>query len=253
MKKLVLSGFAFAFLSSGALASPFAYATNYVQDLLQIDLNSPATVLIGNIGFAAQELAQTSSGQLFATNNTGKLFNVTGAIVTPVANLGSLSVGSMDSTGSTLWGYDNASQRLFEYDPIATSFVQWSPVLGLSNVNALCIDSNGEFLFVDAVGSVDKFGKITNGTWGVSLINPNMGLQDHCEAMDFLADGNLYAVVLQDYRYQINPLTGAAISGFNSGTHRDWADMTGPTSVPEPSSLMVLGMGLWLVRRRKTA
>lgn len=252
--KLLLPIGATAFIAVSAHAAPFAFATSYTQQLMRIDLNSAATVVLGTIGFAAQGLAATSSGQLYATNNAGNLFNVTGAVVTPVASLGALDVGAMDSAGSTLWGYDNNSQRLFEYDPISTSFLQWSTPTGIGNVKAMAIDPSGDFLIIANTGSVDKFGKIQYSTWTPTMINPNMALPDHCEAIDFLSDGNLYAAVLQDYRYQIDPLTGNAISGFWSGTHRDWADMT-TVPVPEPATLALLFGGFGLValaaRRRK--
>lgn len=246
---LVLS--AIAVLAASAPAAPFAYVTTYTQLLMRIDLQSAATVTVGTLGFTAEGLAATSSGRLYATNPNGNLFDVTGGVVTPVAPLGALSVGSMDSAGSTLWGYDNTSQRLFEYDPISTSFLQWSTPLSIPNLKALVIDSSGDFLFIANAGSVDKYGKITNGTWAVSLINPNMGLADHCEAMDFLSDGNIYAAVLGDIRYQIDPVTGSQISGFNSGVHRDWGDMTS-VPVPEPATLLLVGLGsAYLTRRRK--
>ncbi len=252
--KLLLPIGATAFIAVSAHAAPFAFATSYTQQLMRIDMNSSATVVLGTIGFAAQGLAATSSGQLYATNNAGNLFNVTGGIATPVAALGALDVGAMDSTGSTLWGYDNNSQRLFEYDPIALNFVQWSTPTGIGNVKAMAIDSSGDFLIIANAGAVDKFGKIQNGTWSTTLINPNMALPDHCEAIDFLSDGNLYAAVLQDYRYQIDPLTGNAIGGFWSGTHRDWADMT-TVPVPEPATFAVIagGIGLVALRRRRVS
>lgn len=256
-KMRVLAPVAFLALTAGqAEAAQLAYVTNYVQQLMRIDVQSSATILIGNLGFAAQGLAQTSSGKLYATNTSGGLFDVTGGVVTPIAPLGALSVGGMDSSGSTLWGYDNTSKRLFEYDPIATSFVQWSPVLNIPSVEAIAIDPAGDFLFTSKVSSlVDRFGKITNGTWGVTVINPNMGLADNCEAMDFLPDGKLYAAVLGDTRYELNPLTGTAVSGFFSGVHRDWADMAAPVSAstPEPATLLAVagGLGALLRSRRR--
>src|SRR5688572_12005824 len=96
-------------LATSASADPssasaqLAYVTNYTQQLMMIDMQTPGTILIGNIGFAAQGLAATNSGRLYATNNAGNLFDITGAVVTPVAPLGALDVGALDSSGSTLW------------------------------------------------------------------------------------------------------------------------------------------------------
>ncbi len=237
-----------------AEASPFAYAINYHQDLMRLDLNSSATVMIGNIGFTGQGLAALSTGQLLATDTNGKLHDVTGGGNVLMGNLGALDIGSIDSTGTTLWGYDNTSQRMFEYDPTSATFLQWSPTLSIPNLRALTIDANGDFLFVSpgAAFGVDRFGKITKSTWTVNQINSNMGLADHCEAMDFLSDGKLYAAVLGDTRYEIDPTTGIPIAGFFSGTHRDWSDMTSATAVPEPATLATLGLlGVGLFRRRK--
>lgn len=250
--KPLLGAFPLVVLSSQALAGPIAYATNYHHDLMRIDFGSPAAVLIGTIGFTAEGLAATSSGKLYATDASGGLHDVTGGGNSLVANLGSVSVGSMDSSGSTLWAYDNLSQRLFEYDPGTNSVLQWSSVLGIPSLKALTIDASGNFLFVAKVGSVDKFGKIVKATWATSVLNPNMGLADDCEAMDFLSDGNLYAAVFGDTRYRLDPTNGTVISSFNSGTHRDWSDMTSPT--PEPVSMLGIGigvMGLLAKRRRR--
>ncbi|MBS1717990.1 MAG: hypothetical protein JSS72_09700 [Armatimonadetes bacterium] len=235
-------------------ASPFAYATNYVQDLYRIDLNSSASQFIGNIGFAAQGLALTTSGRLFATNSTGKLFDVTGAVVTPIMNLGALQIGSMDAQGNNLWGFDNTSNKLFEFDTVSMTFVQWSSAITLpSPVNALTIDSSGNFLAMIGSGTSNKMIKIQNGTWAASVINPNPGLTDLCEAMNFLSDGNLYAAVLGDWRYELDPTTGAVINGFYSGIHRDWADMTTDRHnvTPEPLSLAGLSLFGLALRRRK--
>ena len=238
----------FAALATATLCLPswavpqWAYATNYRQDLMQIDMTSNAALPIANIGFTAKGLALTSSGRLYATNNSGGLFDITGGVVTPVAPLGALDVGALDSAGSTLWGYDNTSQRMFEYDPIGLAFLQWSPVLGIPKLGAMAIDANGDFLFVNNGVSADQFGKVTKASWTVNVINTNMGLADRCEAIDFTADGNLYAAVLQDWRYQIDPLTGNAVGGFWSGTHRDWSDMSGPVAVPEPATFVAIGL-----------
>ncbi|MBS1708532.1 MAG: PEP-CTERM sorting domain-containing protein [Armatimonadetes bacterium] len=241
-----------ATLASTAAAAPqWAFATNYRQDLMQIDMTSSVAVPIANIGFAARGLAQTSSGKLYATSNGGGLIDITGGVVVPVAPLGALAIGALDSRGTTLWGYDNTSQRMFEYDPGSLSFVQWSPVLGIPNLQAMAIDANGDFLFVNNGASTDQFGKVTKSGWTVNVINTNMGLFDHCEAIDFTANGKLYAAVLQDWRYEIDPLTGSAISGFWSGIHRDWSDMSGPVPVPEPATLVVIGLAALKLRRKK--
>jgi hypothetical protein len=88
-------------LPFAAAAAPFAFATTYTFDLDRIDLNSGATVTIGNIGFVAKGLAATSAGTLYATTNAGTLFNVTGGIPVPVAALGPVDVGAMATAGRT--------------------------------------------------------------------------------------------------------------------------------------------------------
>lgn len=251
LKKTVLPVFGLV-ATCAAQAAQVAYATNYHLDLMRIDLTSPATQMIGTIGFVAEGLAATSTGQLYATNAAGNLFNVTGAVVIPVAPLGGLSVGAIDSAGSTLWGWDNTSQRIFEYDPVATSFLQWSTAMtNVPSIEAMAIDPNGDFLFVsNASASVQRFGKIDKNTWTASVINSNMSLNDECHALDFGNNGKLYAATWGDWRFEIDPTTGNQISGFFSGVHRDWADMT-VVPVPEPASLAVVAGGLLLVLRKK--
>lgn len=251
LKKTLLPAFGLV-LTCVAHAAQVAYATNYHLDLMRIDLTSPATQMIGSIGFVAEGLAATSGGTLYATNSAGKLFDVTGAIVTPVANMGSVSVGAMDSKGSTLWGWDNTSKRVFEYDPVSTSFLQWSTAMtNIPSIEAMAIDANGDFLFVsNASASVQRFGKIVKSSWTASVINSNMNLNDECHAIDFGNNGKLYAATWGDWRFEIDPTTGSQLSGFFSGVHRDWADMT-VVPVPEPASLAALAGGLFLVLRKK--
>jgi len=242
-------GVVLTFGVSTAHAGVFAYATNHLQELWKVDLTSPASVMIGNIGFVGEGLAETSNGKLYATNGN-KLYEVTGGVPTPLANLGALDIGAFDSAGTTLWGFDNASNRLFEYDVVSNTFLNWSSTFSFPvRIDAMAIDGAGNFLVVDNNG---HFAKITNGTWTTSLIKTNLGLADTCTGLDFLSDGNLYALVYGDTRYQIDPTNGNIINGFYSGVHRDWADMT-TRPVPEPVSLAFLAIGaLGVMRRRWT-
>ncbi len=238
-------------LATSAMAAPFAYATNYRQDLMKIDLNTSATILVGNIGFVANGLAQTSNGKLWATNPLGDLYEVSGGTPSLLTSLGSLSVGALDSAGSTLWGFDNTSHRLFQYNFGSNSIVTWSSVISLPQVQAMSIDPAGNFL---VVRSGNKFSRVKNGTWSVNTINNSLAMPDTCTGIDYLSDGNLYAVIFGDDRYQVDPTNGSILNGFCSGVHRDWADMTGfprpvKSSVPAPAALVAFGIGLFSRRR----
>ncbi len=237
----------FLVIAPSAHAGVFAYATNHLQELWKVDLTTPTSVMISNIGFVAQGLAETSNGKLYATDGN-KLYNVTGGVPVPLANLGALSVGALDSAGTTLWGYDNASNRMFEYDAVGNTFLNWSPTLAFpSRIDAMAIDSAGDFLVVDNIG---HFAKITKATWTTSLIKTNLGLADTCTGLDFLSDGNLYALVYGDTRYRLDPTNGNVLNGFFSGVHRDWADMT-TLPAPEPASLVIMGGGVLAFLRRR--
>lgn len=254
--RIVKKAFAVAALSlaaMSALAAPFGYATNYRSELWKIDMNTPGSVMVNaNIGFVAQGLAATSNGKLWGTDGN-LLYQVSAAPSVLQTNfnglgMGSVKVGALDSAGSTLWGYDNNSKRLFEYDLTSNSIVTLSTAISDPyDINAMCLDSAGNFLFID---SQQHFGKITNGTWATSLIKANLGLADECRGMDFMSDGNLYAVVFGDTRYQLDPTTGNQLNGFYSGVHRDWAGLTGVPSVPEPATMLALVLGTAALLRR---
>ena len=248
------------FLSFVLLAPSHVYATliyttaDFGNTLATMDTTTGATNVVGSFG------SSRTYGNAFDLDGT--LFATTGS--------NSLSTVNMSTGLATNIGFLSESMYAIEIDSFGNLFgLAWSGNLyninkssgagtligntGIGNAMDLAFDSNDN-LFATVSGILYEIDELTASildTTSISLGGANMGIM-------FDKDDTLWATVYQSNSglYTLDVTTGAASLAYATtldGPHG--GDIYVARSVPEPSILMLVGLGLSgvLFARRKKA
>jgi len=236
------------FSAASARAQLSAYAVDVNDNLYSVNLTTAAKTLIGNTGVFYEGLAISPSGNLFGTDSNGNLYSInkiTGAS-TFIGGTGLGNIEGLDFNGNTLLGADFSTTPTFYSINTANASVL-SIVTATSAIGAVrslaTLDANNVLVRGDAP-VFNTLYKLNLGTGNATSIGTMSG--DIFAAMDFAADGNLYALDDNGSLYMVNPLTaGLTLIGNTGGDF--WLDMA--AQVPEPGSVTLLGVGLLISLR----
>ncbi|MFZ4507956.1 MAG: PEP-CTERM sorting domain-containing protein [Fimbriimonas sp.] len=210
----------------------------------------------GNIGFTTSSLAVDPSGILYSADGGGNLYNV--SLATPIfaGSTGYSQIGDLDYASGGLWGFSNTNQVLFFYN-FGSSSVTYAaaiPSLAFYNITGVAYKpSNGSvFLSGNSGNNADYLFEVASSSTTASLIG-SLAQSDsasYISDIDVAPDGTLYAMTwFHRYFYTVNTTT-ATTTFVSMGPHRDVTGMAFRV-VPEPASLVALGVATAMFLRRK--
>jgi hypothetical protein len=242
-----------------AHAAPIAYGIGTDNILYSVDLTTATKTAIGPTGVTdfMEGLAQAPNGRLYSTDSSGNLYeiSITTGAATLIGSTGMGNIEGLDFDGSTLLGSDFSSTvTIVSIDPTTAAAANVVTATTSSNgvIRALAVvDANTVLLVEDASSN---FLTSLNLTTGVRTVIGDLGQSGQfILAMDFASDGNLYALSSSGNEYIVNPTTAGLILVGNTGGDF-WLDMTAAAAVPEPTTLVLLGIaiaGLGFSRRKQ--
>lgn len=245
-----------ALLSAPALlqAAALGWVLNTNQNIELVNLAGNVGGPINNIGFASDSLARSPSGQLYAADGFGNVWNVTGAPI-PVGPTGRTQIGDLDWAANGLWGYANGSSELFFFD-FGSSSVTYAQTIALAPgavVTGVAHQPSSGDIFLatrnglnnDALLRVPASASAAVGVGALAHGDSASYVSD----IDFDAGGTLYAMTwFHRWFYTVSTST-AATTLVSVGPHRDTTAFA-LAPVPEPASAALLGAGLAVLAAR---
>lgn len=244
---LALAGAALAPLQ----AAPIAWVLNTNQNVEIVALASNTGGPIGNIGFASDSLARAPTGQLYAADASGNLWDVTGAPI-PVGPTGRTQIGDLDWAANGLWGYANGSQELFFFD-FGSSSVSYAQTIALAPgavvTGVAHQPSSGDVYLATRQGlNNDALLRVPAAATAAISVGPLMHGDSfsYVSDIDFDAAGTLYAMTWFHRWFYTVATSNAATALVSAGPHRDTTAFA-LAPVPEPASAALVGAGLAFV------
>jgi hypothetical protein len=242
-------------VGASSWSAPFTHVmnTNQTIDFVNVATNGGGTV--NNPGISSNSLAVTPTGQLYAAQSTGTLWNVTGPAI-PAGGLGRFQVADLDYAAGGLWGFDNATKELFFFD-LGLSTVTYAQVIAVPSALTFTGVAHHQptgNIYLSGYNGLNNDFLMMVPTMGVAAVP--VGSMAHTDGFSFISDidfdasGNLIAMTwFHRHFYQVNIGTGAT-SLISVGPHRDTTGMA-LNPVPEPATAAVFVLGLLYRLRRQ--
>jgi len=244
-------------LVSPAQAAPLVYQLNTNTTIYLVNAANNNELFYGNTPFTSDSLAMSPTFALFTADTNGVLWDVTGAPF-PVGPTSFTQIGDLDWANNGLWGFSNANTSLFFYDLTSSSITYSAAIsgLGAATVTGVAHDaaSGDIYLSINTGLNTDQLAVIPFSTTAANVI----GSMSIADAASYIADidfdgasGNLYAMTFfHRYFYTVNT-TNAATTLASTGPHRDTTAMA-LNPVPEPATLVIFGVGVLTLARRRS-
>jgi len=272
IKSLLLSTCLLLGIATPAQATLLAYAIDTVSDqLLQIDLTTGTTTVIGDTGFADIEglSFQRSTGILFGLDDASDqliTLNLNTGVGTVVGSLGfnfSDAGLAFDENGNLYASGDLGNSGLYSVNFLtgAASFISNS---GDDSFDIAFF--NGALYGVsDDCDSDDCLQTVNTLTGDTTFVGSLGGINVDEGGLDFDNQGNLWFVEKNENTiFQINILTGLATAGANIDCRPNNCqleglaiiDTTRTVTVPEPSTIAIFSLallGFSFLQRRKSS
>ncbi len=262
MKKVALLSVAALTLAGTAFAQGRLFAVDSSRNFYDVDMNTGAANLIGqisaNAGTTAGLAYDGSTGTLYLTSSsldalfTLDINTLTATLVGPYGDSGIVMHGlEWDSSTGTLYGASGGGTTNGNFYTVstATGVATFVGNNGLTSFTNLGYNSATNSMYATNSGA-DSFYSVDVATGAATLIGPLVNSTNPNGLAYNAANGIMYMVDnTTDNLYSMNLATGEAniIGGLGSGNY------LGLVWIPTPASAALLGLGGLAAARRRRA
>ncbi|MCC6368748.1 MAG: PEP-CTERM sorting domain-containing protein [Bryobacterales bacterium] len=237
-------------------AASLVYVTTANQAFGTLDLD---TGIFTQTGFNSEYLLGLGKlgGTLYGAGNDGNLYSVNTAngslsLIAPL----SANIWELGSTTSGLYGLGPNYTNLYSIDAATGVATLLGPTgIVTANTSGFSVGASALYLMISSPGASSLYS--LNTTTGASTLigasSPGVCLKNMAEVNGILYSASGYCFV-GSKTFTVNPANGASsllatVSGFDDLL--GMAPVAGASAVPEPSTGVMLLLGILLLRRRR--